>query len=70
MTQRTFLTAQWKHLLMLNYAVDPELLEPYVPAGTELDTFAGKTYVSLIGFEFNTQESQALGFLSTARSKK
>lgn len=53
MTQRTFLTAEWKHLLMLNYAVDPELLEPYVPAGTELDTFAGKTYVSLIGFEFN-----------------
>ena len=53
MTQRTFLTAEWKHLLMLNYAVEPELLEPFVPAGTELDTFAGRTYVSLIGFEFN-----------------
>lgn len=53
MTQRTFLTAEWKHLLMFNYAVEPELLKPFVPAGTELDTFAGRTYVSLIGFEFN-----------------
>ncbi len=38
---------------MLNYAVDPFLLERFVPRGTELDTFAGKTYLSLIGFEFN-----------------
>ena len=52
-TQRTFLTAEWKNLLMLNYAVDPFSLRQYVPAGTELDEFDGKTYVSLIGFEFN-----------------
>jgi uncharacterized protein len=51
--QRTFLTAEWKNLLMLNYAIDPELLQEFVPAGTALDQFAGKTYVSLIGFEFN-----------------
>jgi uncharacterized protein YqjF (DUF2071 family) len=51
--QRTFLTAEWKNLLMLNYAVDPALLKEYVPEGTELDQFDGKTYVSLIGFEFN-----------------
>ena len=51
--QRTFLTAEWKNLLMLNYAVDPALLQDYVPAGTKLDQFDGKTYVSLIGFEFN-----------------
>lgn len=53
MRQRTFLTAEWNHLLMLNYAVEPELLHPFVPSGTELDTFAGRTYISLIGFEFN-----------------
>jgi uncharacterized protein YqjF (DUF2071 family) len=51
--QRTFLTAEWKNLLMLNYNVEPSLLEPFVPAGTVLDQLAGKTYVSLIGFEFN-----------------
>jgi uncharacterized protein len=38
---------------MLNYSVDPELLRPYVPAGTEIDSFEGKTYLSLVGFEFN-----------------
>ena len=48
-----FLTAEWKHLLMLNYAVDASLLREFVPAGTELDQFQGKTYISLIGFEFN-----------------
>ena len=51
--QRTFLTAEWKNLAMLNYVVDPDLLRPFVPAGTELDEHAGHTYVSLIGFEFN-----------------
>ena len=51
--QRTFLTAEWKSLLMLNYAIDPALLQEFVPVGTQLDQFAGKTYVSLIGFEFN-----------------
>ena len=51
--QRTFLTAEWKNLLMLNYAVDPALLQPFVPAGTELDQHDGITYASLIGFEFN-----------------
>jgi uncharacterized protein YqjF (DUF2071 family) len=48
-----FLTAEWKHLVMLSYAVDPALLQPFVPAGTELDSFDGNTYVSLIGFQFN-----------------
>jgi uncharacterized protein len=38
---------------MLNYAVDPSLLERLVPAGTELDAFEGRTYMSLVGFEFN-----------------
>jgi hypothetical protein len=51
--QRTFLTAEWKNLLMLNYAVDPDLLRPFVPAGTELDSHNGLAYASLIGFEFN-----------------
>jgi uncharacterized protein YqjF (DUF2071 family) len=39
-------------LAMLNYAIDPRLLEPLVPAGTELDQFEGRTYASLIGFRF------------------
>ncbi len=37
---------------MLNYEVEPSLLERYVPAGTTLDSFNGRTYLSLIGFRF------------------
>jgi uncharacterized protein len=51
-TDRVFLTAEWRHLAMLNYAVDPELLEAFVPAGTELDFFDKQAYVSLVGFRF------------------
>lgn len=49
---KPFLTANWRHLAMLNFAVDPKLLAAYVPAGTELDFFNGETYVSVIGFLF------------------
>jgi uncharacterized protein YqjF (DUF2071 family) len=49
---RPFLTAQWRHLLMVNYAIDPAILFPLVPRGTELDTWNGTTYVSLVGFRF------------------
>ena len=37
---------------MLNYEVDPRLLDKYVPFGTALDSFLGKTYISLVGFRF------------------
>ena len=37
---------------MLNYEVDPACLQKYVPAGTELDSFDGRTYASLVGFQF------------------
>jgi uncharacterized protein YqjF (DUF2071 family) len=49
---RPFVTAEWRHLLMLNYAVEPELLEPFVPAGTELDFWQGRALISLVGFQF------------------
>lgn len=47
-----FLTAEWRWLLMLNYEVDPALLRPLVPAGTELDQWGGVTYASVVGFLF------------------
>src|SRR5258708_12055949 len=46
------LSAEWRDLVMLNYAVEPTLLHQYVPSGTALDSFEGKTYVSLVGFRF------------------
>ena len=37
---------------MLNYRVDPQLLQPLVPRGTQLDLYDGEAYVSLVGFMF------------------
>jgi uncharacterized protein len=51
-SKSVFLSAEWRYLAMLNYAVSPELLNPFVPRGTELDSFNGKTFVSLVGFRF------------------
>ena len=52
MEKLRFLKAQWKNLLMLNYEVDPDILEPYLPAGTVLDLWQGKALVSMVGFMF------------------
>ena len=49
---RPFLTAEWRWLAMLNYEIDPGLVEPLVPPRTELDSFQGVTYVSVVGFLF------------------
>jgi uncharacterized protein YqjF (DUF2071 family) len=51
-SERVFLSAEWRDLVMLNYEVEPALLNAYVPAGTTLDSFNGRTYVSLVGFRF------------------
>ena len=47
-----FLSAEWRTLVMLNWEVDPGLLQPLVPRGTALDQWQGKTFVSAVGFLF------------------
>lgn len=37
---------------MLNWQVPPALLEKFVPSGTELDDWEGRTYISIVGFLF------------------
>ncbi len=54
-----FLTANWLNLIMLNYEVDPAILKPYLPAGTELDLWEGKALVSMVGFLFH--DTRVLG---------
>jgi uncharacterized protein YqjF (DUF2071 family) len=59
---RKFLTAEWRKLIMAQYAVEPKLLEPYLPAGTELDFFQGRCYVSLVGFLFDRVRVKGIRF--------
>ncbi len=37
---------------MANYLIDPAVLQPHLPYGTELDIWQGRCYVSLVGFLF------------------
>jgi len=48
----SFLTAEWRKLVIANYIIEEEILKPYLPYGTELDLWEGNCYVSLIGFLF------------------
>ena len=47
-----FLTAEWRKLILVNYEIDPKILEKYLPIGTELDFYQEKCWVSLVGFMF------------------
>ena len=47
-----FLTAEWRDLVMVNYAVDPAALESRVPPGVKLDLWEGEALISLVGFRF------------------
>jgi uncharacterized protein YqjF (DUF2071 family) len=50
--RRPFLTARWENLVLATYAVPAELLRPRLPPGVELDRLHGKSYVSLVAFQF------------------
>lgn len=57
---KPFLTANWRYLAMLNFAIDPAILAPLVPPGTEIDFEDGETFVSVVGFLF--LDTRLLGF--------
>ena len=49
---RPFLTANWRYLVLLNFTVDPKIIAPLVPPGTEIDFENGETFLSVVGFLF------------------
>lgn len=57
---KTFLTAEWRKLVMANYAIDEAILKPYLPYKTELDLWNNTYYVSLVGFMFQNTKLKGL----------
>jgi uncharacterized protein YqjF (DUF2071 family) len=57
--QKPFLTARWRKLVMANYAVNPSILEKYMPTGATFDLWQGQCLVSLVGFMF--EDTRLLG---------
>ncbi len=55
----SFLKAEWRKLIMVNYVIPPQILQKYVPKGTDLDLWNDNCYLSLVGFMF--QNTQVLG---------
>lgn len=47
---------------MVNYAIDSNILQKYLPPNTELDFWEGKCYVSLIGFMFLNTKVKGIKF--------
>jgi hypothetical protein len=47
---RAYLRANWSHLAMLNFPTEPAVVQPHVPAGTEIDMWQGRPYLSMVGF--------------------
>jgi uncharacterized protein YqjF (DUF2071 family) len=56
----SFLTGEWRKLVIANYIIDPEILSNYLPYGTELDLWEGNCYVSLIGFLFKNTKLKGI----------
>ncbi len=48
----SFLNAEWRKLILVNYEIDPNTLKEFVPNHTALDLWQGRCYVSLVGFMF------------------
>jgi uncharacterized protein YqjF (DUF2071 family) len=59
--QGTFLSAEWRNLVMLNYEVDASILADRVPTGCELDAWSGRHFVSVVGFQFRGQPTVGRG---------
>lgn len=59
---KVFLAAEWRNLIMANYTIDPAILQKHLPCRTELDTFNGCHYVSLVGFLFKNVKVLGLSF--------
>ncbi len=55
---------------MLNFVVDPKVLAPFLPVGTELDFFEGKTFSASLASFFSTRVFLACRFLCIAISRK
>ncbi len=55
-----FLTAEWRKLVIINYEVDSQILEKYLPNGVEMDFWDEKCLVSVVGFMF--LNTKLLGF--------
>jgi uncharacterized protein len=59
---RTFLTADWRNLILANYPLPDALAAAHLPPGVELDRFDGQAFGSLVGFQFLNTKVLGVGW--------
>ena len=52
MPEHVTISGEWRELAIVSWRVAPELLRPRLPAGTELDEWDGRSWLSLVGLRF------------------
>jgi hypothetical protein len=60
--QSVFLTAEWRKLILVNYVIDPSILQKYIPPHTQLDLWNGNCYLSIVGFLFKNTKIKGIKF--------
>src|SRR5262249_32851359 len=56
---RCFMSARWSNLVLVNFRVSAEMLQPWLPSGLELDRHDGSAWASLVAFDF--RDTRVLG---------
>ena len=51
-TERPFLTAEWRDLIILTWKIDAGTVRSLLPRGTEIDTWKGDALASVVAFDF------------------
>lgn len=51
-SDRPFLTADWRDLVIITWRVDATILRPFLAHGTELDLWKGDALASVVAFDF------------------
>ncbi len=59
---RSFLTADWRNLILANYPLPDALASAHLPPGVELDRYEGHAYGSLVGFQFLNTKVLGIGW--------
>ena len=53
MKTNRFMTGNWEDLIISTFEVEQEILEKYLPNGTELDLYQGRALISMVAFTFS-----------------
>jgi uncharacterized protein len=58
--EKWLMTQTWEHLLFFHWELDPQKVKPLLPSELELDTYAGKAWMTVLPFKVSHQRFRLL----------